>query len=281
MKNQEYVLSLSYGKDSLACLGAIEELGLPLDRIVHAEVWATDTIPGDLPPMVEFKKKADKIIKDRWGIEVEHIRADTTYEECFYKVNKSGKRQGEIWGWPFLRGQWCNGQLKLNAFKKIKINGIEYIGIAADETQRFKVLSNKRISPLKEIGWEEDLCGLWCKYSNLLSPTYETSCRGGCWFCHNQGIDQLRHLRKNYPQHWELLLKWDKDSPVTFKADGHTVHDFDKRFAMEEMGLVPVDRKFRWNMLNQCDNCWWYGKPIDCPADFDIDTKICKKFKDK
>ena len=60
----EHILSLSYGKDSLACLGAIEELGLPLDRIVHAEVWATDTIHADLPEMVEFKKKADKIILD-------------------------------------------------------------------------------------------------------------------------------------------------------------------------------------------------------------------------
>lgn len=71
----EYILSLSYGKDSLACLGAIKHLGWPLDRIVHAEVWATDTIPADLPPMVEFKKKADKIIKDRYGIEVEHVCA--------------------------------------------------------------------------------------------------------------------------------------------------------------------------------------------------------------
>lgn len=71
----QYVLSLSYGKDSLACLGAIEKLGLPLDRIIHAEVWATDTIPADLPPMVEFKKKADAIIKERWGITVEHIYA--------------------------------------------------------------------------------------------------------------------------------------------------------------------------------------------------------------
>lgn len=80
----EHILSLSYGKDSLACLGAIEKLGWPLDRIVHAEVWATDTIPADLPPMVEFKKHADKIIKDRWGIEVEHTRAKRTYEERFY-----------------------------------------------------------------------------------------------------------------------------------------------------------------------------------------------------
>ena len=52
----EYILSLSYGKDSLACLGAIEQLSWPLDRIVHAEVWATDTIPADLPPMVEFRR---------------------------------------------------------------------------------------------------------------------------------------------------------------------------------------------------------------------------------
>lgn len=73
--NTQYVLSLSYGKDSLACLEAVKQLGLPLDRIIHAEVWATPTIPADLPPMVEFKKKADKIIKERYGITVEHITA--------------------------------------------------------------------------------------------------------------------------------------------------------------------------------------------------------------
>lgn len=71
----QYVLSCSYGKDSLACIGACQKLGWRIDRIVHAEVWATDTIPADLPPMVEFKKKADKIIKEKLGIEVEHLFA--------------------------------------------------------------------------------------------------------------------------------------------------------------------------------------------------------------
>lgn len=56
-------------------LEAIKQLGYPLDRIIHAEVWATDTIPADLPPMVEFKAYADKIIKEKYGIEVEHICA--------------------------------------------------------------------------------------------------------------------------------------------------------------------------------------------------------------
>ncbi len=73
--NTEYILSLSYGKDSIACLEAIKLLGYPLDRIIHAEVWATDTIPADLPPMVEFKAYADKIIEEKYGIKVEHIYA--------------------------------------------------------------------------------------------------------------------------------------------------------------------------------------------------------------
>ena len=69
----EHILSLSYGKDSMACFGACELLEWPIDRVVTAEVWATDTISADLPPMVEFKAKADKIIKDRWGLTVEHV----------------------------------------------------------------------------------------------------------------------------------------------------------------------------------------------------------------
>ena len=104
MAETQYVLSISYGKDSLACLGAIEQLGLPLDRIIHSEVWATDDIPADPPPMVEFKAKADQIIKERWGIEVEHLCAmkdgeKLTYEKLFYHVpNRRAKRNTDDWG---------------------------------------------------------------------------------------------------------------------------------------------------------------------------------------
>ena len=59
----EHILSLSYGKDSLACLGAIDELGWPLDRIVHAEVWATDTIPADSP---RYKALGNSIALPQW-----------------------------------------------------------------------------------------------------------------------------------------------------------------------------------------------------------------------
>ncbi len=77
--------------------------------------------------------------------------------------------------------------------------------------------------------------------------------RGGCWFCHNQGVDALRYLRKTYPDLWALLLKWDNDSPTTFKADGHTVHDYDKRFDMEDKGLIDKSKRFLWKQVTEND----------------------------
>ena len=259
----EYILSLSYGKDSLACLGAIEQLGWPLDRIVHAEVWATDTIPADLPPMIEFKDKADKIIKERWGIEVEHVRAKNTYQNLFYrkKSDKAKHNPGRIRGWPFtVTGAWCQVDVKMPPLKAVERGGnIVYIGIASDEPNRFHNLSNTKKSPLVEAGWDEAYCRKWCEKNDLLSPIYTTATRGGCWFCHNQRVGQLRLLRKNYPDLWALMLKWDADNPATFKSDGRTVHDFDRRFQLEDVGFIsPNDKVFRWSMLDDELNMRWF-----------------------
>ena len=150
------------------------------------------------------------------------------------------------------KGQWCLHQLKRPALEKIGVGAIQYIGIAVDEPNRFGTLSDVKKSPLVEAGWTESMCRQWCEENNLLSPIYTTATRGGCWFCHNQGVNQLRLLRKSYPELWALMLKWDKDSPVTFHADGHTVHDFDRRFQLEDEGLISIDDKvFRWSMLEE------------------------------
>ena len=253
----EHILSLSYGKDSLACLGAIEKLGWPLDRIVTADVWATDTMPADLPPMVEFKAKADKIIMERYGIQVEHVRSKRTYEQCFYSIcTVKSKCNGKNYGWPMQRGPWCNSRLKQSVLQKIGKSGVQYIGIAADEPNRFHNLTETKKSPLVEAGWNEAYCRKWCEENDLLSPIYTTSTRGGCWFCHNQGVGQLRLLRKNYPELWALMLKWDKDSPVTFHADGHTVHDFEARFALEDAGIISPDEPWKWSYLQEVQLKW-------------------------
>lgn len=131
---------------------------------------------------------------------------------------------------------------------------MQYLGIAADEPERIaRHQKSGFMLPLVELGWDEAYCRQICEENDLLSPIYTDSTRGGCWFCHNQGVDQLRLLRKTYPDLWAILLKWDLDSPTTFKPDGHTVHDYDLRFQLEDEGKVPADRKFRWKMITKED----------------------------
>ena len=149
----QYIASLSYGKDSCAMLEIIKQHDMPLDRIVHVEIMATDTIPADLPPMVEFKAKADKIIKERYGIEVEHLYNKETYEQHFYRVRTSkGKRSGTIYGFPMMQGAWCNSDLKVRELRRLERNKniTQYIGIAADEPNRFHNLTDRKRSPLVE-----------------------------------------------------------------------------------------------------------------------------------
>ena len=161
----QYVLSLSYGKDSMACLGAIKHLGWPLDRVVTADLWATPTIPADPPSMVAFKAHADELIWQRYGIRVEHYTTRyaegitgerVSYEECFYREMTSGQFIGRIKGFPMQKGNWCT-KLKLNALAPIEeaTEGcIQYLGIAADEPKRIARHINRPdiMLPLVELG---------------------------------------------------------------------------------------------------------------------------------
>lgn len=231
----QYIASLSYGKDSIAMLEVIKQHNMPLDRIVHVEVMATPTISADLPEMCEWKDYADNEIYKRYGIKVERLRAKKSYEEQFYtKFTDRSKKCGEIYGFPMMMGAWCNSRLKMPLLKKLHKNNITYIGIACDEPNRFHNLTETIISPLVEHDITESWCRNWCEENNLLSPIYKTALRGGCWFCHNQSKGQLRLLRKNYPQYWELMMQWDCDSPITFKPNWMTIHDFEKLFELED-----------------------------------------------
>ena len=71
----QHILSLSYGKDSLACLGAIEQLGWPLDRIVHAEIWATDTIPQTCRLWWSLRQKPTRLSRSDGELRLSIIEA--------------------------------------------------------------------------------------------------------------------------------------------------------------------------------------------------------------
>lgn len=59
----KYVASISFGKDSLAMLIKIKELGMPLDEVIYCDIRFDNDISGEMPKMAEFIPKAEKILK--------------------------------------------------------------------------------------------------------------------------------------------------------------------------------------------------------------------------
>lgn len=191
-----------------------------------------------------------------------HLRFSNAKGQLVQHVPQSDA-DPEIRGWATRWAPYCTGELKQRPQFEHKFSEsaerqgadtntvVHYVGIAIDEPKRLARLDGvTKISPLAAVGWTEADCFKICEEHGLLSPIYKESSRGGCWFCHNQSIEQLRKLRKNYPELWQLMLKWDSDSPVCFTSRGITVHDYDRRFELEDAGKVPADKRFRWKMIN-------------------------------
>lgn len=244
------IAMLSYGKDSLAQLEVMHQNGLTFTDIVTADIWATPDIPAYLPELVDFRERIDREILDRYGVPVTHVRAEKSFVELFYRQLTERSKYTGTYGWPPVFGHWCMKWLKLEPIKKYfeGLDFVEWIGIAVDETARHGQLNERKRSALVEHGITEAQAMEICKGLGWVSPTYLHSGRDGCWFCPCQGLDQLRRLYREFPEYWQKMMEWDKDTKKRFKID-HTLEEYDRRFRLEKEGLVPTGRGFRWSMI--------------------------------
>ena len=233
----KYVASLSFGKDSMAMLIKIKELGLPLDEVIYVDIMFDDDTSGETPEMASFITKAEKILKEKFNIEVTHLRG-VTFKEQFYKVKQRGKHVGENYGFPYTIGAWCNDRLKMQPIKeymrKQTDEVIQYVGIAYDEPERYERLNHEtHIAPLYDLKITEKEAMEICEKYDLLSPIYKTSFRGGCWFCPKQRLSQLKWLYQEHNDLWNTLRDMEKDSFNTFKPNT-TLKDLEERFKNDD-----------------------------------------------
>ena len=233
----KYIASCSFGKDSLAMIIKIKELGMPLDEVLYCEINFDEETSGETPEMYAFIKKAEKILLDKYGIKVKHIKG-TTFKEQFYKVKKKGKHIGNNYGFPYVIGAWCNDRLKMQPIKKYYASIKEpykcYIGIAYDEPKRYERLDKEKyIAPLYDLKITEKEAMEICRKNDLLSPIYETSFRGGCWFCIKQNLKQLKWLYETHNDLWNKLKEMEKDSFNTFKIN-YTIEQLEEKFKKEK-----------------------------------------------
>ena len=253
----KHIVSLSFGKDSMAMLIEIIKRKLPLDYVIFCDIKFNNEISGEHPLMAEWIPKAEKILKDKFGVDVIHLTAKKNFTEQFYTVKEKGNHIGDRYGFPYTIGAWCNDRLKLQPIKQF-IQGIikqygavtEYIGIASDEPKRLERYNelqtdNHKYITLADLGIDELQAMDICREYDLLSPKYENSFRGGCWFCPKQSMSDLYELYLKYPRYFDMLEEMEKDSFNSFKP-GKTIKEIREQF---EMGKVPK-KKLRHKQIS-------------------------------
>lgn len=215
-----YIASWSGGKDSTASIILAHENNEPLDKIVMSEVMFDNkrNISGELPEHINWIYNTAIPRFKEWGYDVEIVRSKRDYCSLFYGICKKSKypeRIGKYHG--FLLGGKCaaNRDLKVKPindyYKKLDKDVIQYVGIAIDEPERLQRLKGtNKVSLLEKYKVKEQKAKELCLKYNLLSPSYDFTNRGGCWFCPNQTYDELAHLKLHHPELWEELIKLSK-----------------------------------------------------------------------
>lgn len=168
-----------------------------------------------------------------------NTEAATAYLSCFYHVVTRGKTKGMLSGFPLSGRCTIQRDCKLppiKAYQKaLPPDTVQYIGIAADEPKRLARLKPGQISLLDKYHVAEPEARSMCAAEGLLSPLYDFTKRGGCWFCPNASISELRHLYRYHPELWQLLLELQDvpNKPTERFSWRRTFREIDERFRQE------------------------------------------------
>lgn len=232
IKEKLYVASLSGGKDSTAMVLRLIEEKYPLDLVLFCDTGL------EFPQMYEHIEKLEKVIP----VPLVKLKADHSFE--YYLLEHQHQRRNPQnplahnigYSWPDARYRWCTSVLKIRVIDKYlrdlkkKYEVIQYIGIATDERERIR----EHRYPLVEWGMTEQDCLEYCYAKGYdWGGLYSIFRRVSCWCCPLQPLDELRQLRKQFPDLWNTLLEWQSKTWRKFKAD-YTVQELDIRFQFEE-----------------------------------------------
>lgn len=206
-----YLASCSFGKDSLATILLAKKHGEPLDEAVYCEVMFDRHISGEVPEHRDFIYTKGIPALERMGVKVTVLRSEKAYVDLFTGRITRGPKKGMVRSFPICGRCAVQRDCKLKPIqryqKTLPPDTVQYIGIARDEQERLLRLNGSRVSLLEKYNCTEQDAKRLCQQAGLLSPVYEFTDRGGCWFCPNAKKKELRHLYDHHPDLWARMLE--------------------------------------------------------------------------
>lgn len=225
------------------------ELGEHIDEVIHCDTGK------EFPAMDKHIAKVRAVVEEA-GIKYTVIKNEMSFDYLMFEYeprhrnpeefySKYGKVSGKSWATNKVR--WCTGDLKSKLTDKYfrelskEYKVIQCLGIAADETKRLErknQLKENHRHPLVEWGWSEKQCLEYCySLGYNWGGLYELFSRVSCWCCPLQPLEELRKLRRHFPELWEELKEMDRRTWRKFRSD-YSVEELEKRFTFEEQRIA-------------------------------------------
>lgn len=216
-----------------------------LDEVVYCDTGL------EFPAMYEHIAKVREYVEDN-GVGFVTLSGPFTFEDGLLNIPVKSKQYGvhEGYGWPHMMSRWCTRAFKLDPINKYlgDAEAVQAVGIAADEPKRLRPGEYLRY-PLNEWGWTESVCLGYCYgkgfdwYDRSVGRgLYEIFDRTSCWICPLSSLDNLRNLRRFYPDLWAKIgeleeqcrLKRPYAEPTNYFKPRISWQALDRRFEIEE-----------------------------------------------
>ena len=236
----KHVASCSFGKDSIATVLLALIHNEPLDEVVYCEVMFDRDTSGEVPEHRDFIYETAIPAFEKLGVKTKVLRAEKTYVDLFTGKITRGPKKGLLRSFPICGRCAVQRDCKLKPIlryqKSLPPDTVQYIGIAKDEQARLARLGGNQVSLLDKYDYTEADAKQLCRQTGLLSPVYDFTDRGGCWFCPNDKMEELRHLYDHHPNLWARMLELQALPGKVSEKFNRTMRfsDIDERFRQED-----------------------------------------------
>ena len=217
------------------------EHGEPLDEAVYCEVMFDEGISGEVPEHRDFIYETGIPALERMGVRVRVLRSEQTYVGLFTGQITRGPKKGLLRSFPIAGRCAVQRDCKLKPIRQfqrtLSPDTVQYVGIAKDEPKRLQRLRKGQVSLLETYNCTEQDAKRLCRQAGLLSPVYQFTERGGCWFCPNAKRKELRHLYDHHPELWRRMLELQALPGKVSEKFNRTERfsDIDEQFHGEDM----------------------------------------------